>query len=104
MWTNDVRYLEAKSNPVADALSRPPDVPLGAAYDIPVDGPLVDVNDVLAAVDAPIDAVALETVDHIQMSKDQRQCPEVIAHKQGQHPKGLNLQYVEFTPQVFLYC
>ena len=49
-WTNDVRYLQAKYNTVADALSRPSDVPLGAAYDVPVDGPLNDVDDVLAAV------------------------------------------------------
>ena len=35
MWTSDVRHIKGKMNPVADALSRPADVPLGAAYRLP---------------------------------------------------------------------
>ena len=35
MWTQDIRYLQARSNIVADTLSRPSDVPLGTAYQIP---------------------------------------------------------------------
>ena len=34
-WTNDVQFLEGKSNVVADWLSRPPEVPLGTAYQLP---------------------------------------------------------------------
>ena len=33
-WTNDIRFLEGKSNVVEDWLSRPPEVPLGTAYQI----------------------------------------------------------------------
>ena len=35
MWTSDVRYKQAKSNCVADLLSRPSNVPIGTAYQIP---------------------------------------------------------------------
>ena len=46
MWTSDVRYLQAKSNAVADMLSRPNDVPIGAAYALPKPGEdaLIDVS------------------------------------------------------------
>ena len=35
MFTNDIRYLAGKSNAVADWLSRPPDLPMGIAYQAP---------------------------------------------------------------------
>ena len=68
MFTNDVRYLQAKSNEVADTLSRPSNVPIGAAYDVPQDGPLVDVTDVIAAVEpepavTPAQIASAETVE-----------------------------------------
>ena len=34
-WTNDIRFLEGKSNVVADWLSRPPETPFGTAYQLP---------------------------------------------------------------------
>ena len=50
-FTNDIRFVEGKSNVVADMLSRPPDVPLGKAYELPE----ADIND-----DVPVAAVAAE--------------------------------------------
>ena len=35
MFTNDVRYVEGRSNIVADCLSRPSDVPLGEVHRLP---------------------------------------------------------------------
>ena len=34
-WTNEICFLEGKSNLVADWLSRPQEVPLGTAYQLP---------------------------------------------------------------------
>ena len=34
-WTHDVRHIQGRSNAVADALSRPNNVPIGTAYQLP---------------------------------------------------------------------
>ena len=34
LYTSDVRYVSGRSNVVADALSRPSDVPLGTGYQV----------------------------------------------------------------------
>ena len=104
MFTNDVRYLQAKSNAVADTLSRPPHVPIGAAYDVPAEGPLVDGQDVIAAVTPQVDAVALQIVDHKQMQADQQSCPDVAAHRAGKHVQSLKMKEVEFSPGCHLLC
>ena len=54
MWTSDVRYLQARSNVVADALSRPSDVPVGTAYDVGTE----------AAGDALVESQEMEQMFH----------------------------------------
>lgn len=92
-FTNDVRFLSGKSNCMADWLSRPNDVPLGEAYQVPQ-------QDQIAA----LQRVALEIVDHKALARDQAQCKDVAHHKQGKHPKSVNLREVEFSPGVVLLC
>ena len=61
-WTNDVRFLEGKSNVVADWLSRPPEVPLGTAYQLPK-------REEIAAIENK--GVKLEVMDNEQLVAEQ---------------------------------
>ena len=61
-WTNDVRFLEGKSNVVADWLSRPPEVPLGTAYQLPK-------REEIAAIEN--EEVKLEVMDNEQLVAEQ---------------------------------
>ena len=47
-WTHDVRHVKGKDNPVSDWLSRPSNVPVGTADDVPVAEDII--NDVTAAI------------------------------------------------------
>ena len=60
MFTSDVRYLTGKSNNVADFLSRPHYVPLGAAYTLPTQDSQGQYPDYMAAIRA---ALPLEILD-----------------------------------------
>ena len=99
-WTSDVRFIAGKSNVVSDWLSRPADVPIGTAYSL-VDDKL-DIEEI-KRIDA-IQNFAFETVDHKALAEAQASCPELERHLNGQHPRDINLQQVEFSPNVFLYC
>ena len=103
MWTNDIRHIKGRLNAMADTLSRPSGVPLGAAYRLPSaeERPLAD-DPVFTA--PAVSAVALETMDPKQLAFDQGQCPEVTAHVQGKHAAGLVIRQVEFIPGTFLIC
>ena len=81
MFTNDIRFIAGKSNAVADWLSHPPDVPLGAAYQLP---PPVGIDS--------IQRVVMEIASPAAIAKDQQQCPDVAAHQRGQHPKGIKVR------------
>ena len=62
-YTSDVRFLEGKANAVADWLSRPPEVPIGTAYNVQKeDEELVD----------NISAVALSIIDSKTLARDQK--------------------------------
>ena len=104
-WTNDIRFLAGKLNTVADHLSRPSNVPLGAAYR------LEDLETIAAfefgaknAQLAAINTVALELVDHSKLAKAQSTCPDVASHRAGNHANGLNLVDHEFSPGTWLFC
>ena len=94
MWTNDIRYLSGKSNTVADWLSRPPEVPLGAAYALP------SADFELSA----LQEVALELINHKALAKAQLNCPDVISHRQGKAPRKVKMTDIEYSPGVTLYC
>ena len=38
------------------------------------------------------------------IAKDQSSCPDVKAHKQGKHPRGVKMKEVSFGQGVTLYC
>ena len=102
-WTSDVRFLSGRQNCVADALSRPPDVPLGAAYRRPdLDNP----DEKAATMDqaAAVTAVALQIVDPKILAEAQKECPDVKSHKEGKHIKSLVMREVEFAPGIYLLC
>ena len=94
MWTNDIRYLSRKSNTVADWLSRPPGVPLGAAYALP------SADFELSA----LQEVALELINRKALAKAQLNCPDVISHRQGKAPRKVKMTDIEYSPGVTLYC
>ena len=64
-WTNDIRFLEGKSNVVADWLSRPPETPLGTAYQL------------LKEEVAALEGVKLELIDNKELASEQRKCPNL---------------------------
>ena len=97
-WTQDVRYLQGKSNVVADALSRPAPSLLGSANAQPVnmtsDEPSFDLTDETR----PIAAIDVQTVDLQALAQAQAACPEVASHRQGKHPVGLIMSDTELQP------
>ena len=112
-FTNDIRYVEGKSNAVADWLSRPPDVPIGAAYDLPAMATMEGLA--LAAGSVPavaatnelsnqLNALAMEMLDHKTLARDQKECPDVANHRSGKLPKLVTMADVEFSPKVTLFC
>ena len=94
--TTDVRYLQGKSNAVADALSRPPAI----SKETPV--PIQNLTPLAAT--AAVQEVYFQTVDHKALAADQKTCAEVAAHRAGKHPKGLIFKDVEFSPGNWLLC
>ena len=92
-WTQDIRYLQGKSNFVADLLSRP-NAPMGAAYRMPSAEQEV----------ASMETLTLETVSHKALAEAQKTCPEVKGHRLGQRPKSVRMEDIEFSPSVTLYC
>ena len=88
MWTNDVRFIDGKSNAVADWLSRPPNVPMGEAYRLMT----------------PVDALHLEIIDHKELAEAQKGCNDVKAHMSNKIPGATKMRTVEFSPGVELYC
>ena len=51
-----------------------------------------------------VQLVSFETVDHTALARDLVDCPEVVAHKAGQHPRSVSMKMVEFTPGIKLFC
>ena len=93
-YTNDIRFIAGKSNAVADWLSRPPEVPLGAAYQLP---PPAEINS--------IQQVAMDLfISPESIVKEQIDCPNVKSHQQGKHPPYMKLQWKELQPGVKVYC
>ena len=90
MWTSDIRYITGKSNAVADWLSRPADVPIGAAYDLPTM--------------MSVDGLAVDLVDHKLLARDQQTCQDIQAHKEGKMPKSVQVADVPFSAEVTLFC
>ena len=50
------------------------------------------------------DVVALQIVDHHQLSIEQKQCPDVANHRAGKHHPELTFKDVELTPKTWVYC
>lgn len=82
-------------------MSRPPGEPIGTAYASPKPATHLQQDDqhILVA-----ETSIFETDDHRQMALDQVNCPEMAAHKEGKHVKGLILQQIEFSPNIHLLC
>ena len=98
MWTSDIRYITGKSNAVADWLSRPADVPIGAAYDLPA----ISIVDVPAL--ASVEGLAVDLIDHRALAKGQQNCPDVQSHRNGKMPKSVQIADVPFSAGVTLFC
>ena len=88
-----MRYLEGKSNVVADWLSRPPGVPLGTAYQMQT-----------PEVDTIESTYNLEIIDHKQLAADQKVCKNVRNFRSGLKPPNTKMADIEFSPGVTLYC
>ena len=94
MWTNDIRYKPGKDLIVPDLLSRPPDTPIGTAYQLDPDGESPEYIAPHLTV-AALEEVALNVVSPQKIAQDQEICQDVQAHRQGLHPKGIKMKDVE---------
>ena len=107
MFSNDVRFVAGAENQVADLLSRPVGVPLGSDYVVNVeDDENVEPADIdplpsIAAVSQPL---SFQTVSAEELFDSQKACADVENHKKGNHPRTINMQYVEVIPGIHLYC
>ena len=115
-FTADVRYLPGRQNCIADLMSRPSQEVMGTNHKVQVQ----DEEELVGAVSAhdvaavtrraaqqplqPAEVVNLETVDHLALAQAQQDCPDVVAHRAGQHPRSVNMADVEFTPGNTLFC
>ena len=102
MFTNDIRYLSGKANCVADWLSRPDEVPLGEAYQVPTDPEIATISAENEA--AVLQQLSLELIDHRAMSDAQADCPRINKYRLGHHPKSIVVKDIEFSPGVTLLC
>merc|ERR1711867_169084 len=100
-FCNDIRFVAGKSNFVSDWLSRPTQVS-PANRILPEDPDAEPAPELYNAAD--IASVTFETVSHAQLADQQKTCPEVISHRNGQHCKSLNMKDIEFSPGVRLLC
>ena len=51
-----------------------------------------------------LDEVSFQTVSAHDLFDAQLTCPEVVSHQKGQHPRTINMAFVEVAPDVQLYC
>ena len=89
-----ISVSEGKSNVVADWLSRPPEVPLGTAYQLPRKEEIVAIEN---------QGVKLEVMDSEQLAAEQRKCPNLNAYAATNIAKR-TVEYREITPNTTLYC
>ena len=87
-WTSDIRYLPARSNPVSDFLSRPPEMVEEVAIDeIPV-----------ASVQALQEQITIQ-----QVADAQRDCKDTFSHRNGLCPRNTKFNSVNFG-NVEVFC
>ena len=109
-FTNDIRFIEGKANICADMLSRPFNVPLGDAYQLPDPIAAVGHSSVAEkvaplAIDAiDLDEVSLETFSPENIEKEQKTCSDCLSHKEGKLPKYVNMSEIKFPLGFTLYC
>ena len=101
-FTSDVRFLSGAENSVADIMSKPDLDKIGTVYKLPA--PEVAAVGATEEMDGGNQDVAFETVDHNALAQAQLDCPEVVTHRAGQHPRAVNMRDVEFTPGTTLFC
>ena len=53
---------------------------------------------------ASLHEVSLELVDHKALARDQESCEDIRKHRDGQYPKSLTMENVEFSPRVQIHC
>ena len=92
-WISDIRYRPGKELVVPDLLSRPPNSP-GTAYQLdPDEVEYVSPDKTMAA----LEGVALNIINPQNLAEAQKSCPEVKAHKEGHHPRGVLMEEVEIA-------
>ena len=53
---------------------------------------------------ASLQEVSLELVDRKALARDQESCEDVWKNRDGQYPKSLTVENVEFSPRVLIHC
>ena len=86
-WTSDIRHKAGKDLVVPDLLSRP----FGRAYlpdpDADAEPQYVPLHLTMSALEQTV----MNVVSPSALAEAQKACPDVQAHKQGLHPKGVKL-------------
>ena len=105
-WTSDIRFKAGKEIVVADWLSRPPDCPIGTAYESEPN--LQTKNEKIEYVPmeatlAALEEVALHVLSPKAIAEDQHLDPQVVAHKAGQMPRNVHMGTVRLADEE-LYC
>ena len=113
-WTSDIRHKPGKDLLVPDLLSRPFPQPVAKAYQLGNSPEYLSAAEVLQSDKSPeyispsktmaaLEELAFNVINTAQLAEDQPDCPDVIKHKQGLHPKNVIMKEVDLAGTK-IYC
>ena len=99
----DDTIADIPPTPVATTDPGPPATQLGSPHNLATQASPIITN-ALPMATAHIAALHFHTMDPHRLALDQETCPQVTAHKNGNHPPSIVVQEHLFVPDVKIWC